>query len=214
MANTITREQWLESAVDKLRPIFRQVQIRDGKAEFKPGYTKGIELPRVRVSVGWPSRGGLKNTGKVIGQCWASQVAADGVHQIFVSPTLGGDTLQERVDLVGVLAHELIHAWDDCKSGHKGAFSRVARALGLEGRMTATTVGPELRERIVAILDELGPYPHSRLNVSDPSVKRQSTRMLKVQCPNDGYTLRTTAKWLDSLGTPVCPCGTKMEEAD
>jgi len=33
--------------------------------------------------------------------------------------------------------------------------------------------------------------------------------MLKVSCPADGYTVRTTAKWI-AVGFPTCPCGTEM----
>jgi len=34
--------------------------------------------------------------------------------------------------------------------------------------------------------------------------------MIKVVCPEDGYIVRTTAKWLE-VGMPSCPCGTQME---
>jgi len=40
----------------------------------------------------------------------------------------------------------------------------------------------------------------------------QTTRMLKVECPADGYIVRTTQKWID-LGLPTCPCGEEMELA-
>ena len=36
---------------------------------------------------------------------------------------------------------------------------------------------------------------------------------MKVTCPNDGYLLRTTAKWLE-LGVPTCFCGTEMEVSE
>lgn len=38
--------------------------------------------------------------------------------------------------------------------------------------------------------------------------KKQSTRLVKVQCSNQecGYVLRTTAKWIDKVGAPICPC--------
>jgi hypothetical protein len=46
-----------------------------------------------------------------------------------------------------------------------------------------------------------------------PAVKPgvQGTRMLKVECPDCGYTLRTTRKWLDT-GLPSCPAGNEMQE--
>lgn len=36
--------------------------------------------------------------------------------------------------------------------------------------------------------------------------------MLKLVCPEDGYTVRTTRKWLE-VGQPSCPCGLELEEA-
>lgn len=43
---------------------------------------------------------------------------------------------------------------------------------------------------------------------------KQGTQMLKVECASSGYTLRTTAKWLDAFGAPICPChGEAMDRA-
>ena len=36
---------------------------------------------------------------------------------------------------------------------------------------------------------------------------------VKIECPEDGYTVRTTSKWLD-IGLPTCPCGTEMEVSE
>lgn len=200
MVRPQTREQWLELAVLKLRPLFAE---------------HDIELPRVRVSVGWPSRGGVGSKRKVIGQCWKTTVAGDGVSQLFISPVLPLPGT-EMVEVLGVLVHELIHAVDDCDSGHKGAFGKMARAMGLEGKLTATTVGADLAVRLGQIIDEIGTYPHSALNPFEMEKQRpkQSTRMLKLTCPNDGYIVRTTRRWLDDLGAPKCPCGMEMEEPE
>lgn len=196
---SITREQWLENAVQAVTPLFTELDL---------------ELPKVRVSCGWPSSKATSTKNRTIGECWHREVAEDGVSQIFISPTL-----HNEIDVLGVLVHELIHAWDNGKSGHKGnvkkreGFRGVATAIGLEGKMTATTVGEELAIKLTNIyLETLGKYPHSALRVAG-KVKVQSTRMLKLECPQDGYIVRTTAKWLDSLGYPSCPCGEEMVDA-
>jgi len=203
MTRPETREHWLELAVLKLRPLFAEIDV---------------ELPNVRVSVGWPSRGGVGAKKKVIGQCWKTTVAGDNVSQIFISPVLGTANEADAIQLLGVLAHELIHAADDCESGHKGAFGKMARALGLAGKLTATVVDPdsELYRQLAVILDDLGPLPHAALNPFEMEKQRpkQGTRMLKLTCPNDGYTARTTRKWLDDLGAPKCPCGMELEEEE
>lgn len=198
-----TREAWLQDAVQALAPLFAEIDV---------------ELPPVHVSVGWPSRGGTGAKKKVIGQCWKTTVSGDGVAQVFISPVLGGtESNEDMIKLLGVLAHELIHAADDCESGHKGAFGVMARALGLAGKLTATTVeeGSELHGRLAQILVDLGPFPHAALNpmAMEEQRPKQPTRMLKIECPNDGYVVRTTRKWLDDLGLPRCPCGMEMLEA-
>ena len=38
----------------------------------------------------------------------------------------------------------------------------------------------------------------------DDRPKKQSTRMLKAECPECGYTIRLAKKWAD-LGLPTCP---------
>ena len=155
----------------------------------------------MRVSCGFPGGGSAR---KRIGECW-STASADGVSQVFVSPILA-----DPVDVLATLAHELVHAFDDCKSGHKGAFTRIARAVGLTGKMTATVAGPELAETLKAIAADLGDYPHKAIKLG--AIKVQSTRMRKVLCEVDGYTLRTTTKWLE-FGLPTCPCGAEMVDA-
>lgn len=40
-----------------------------------------------------------------------------------------------------------------------------------------------------------------------PAVKKQTTRMLKVECSEgSGYKVRLARSWLDSFGAPSCPC--------
>lgn len=185
---TTTREQWLMDAIAALRPMFQE---------------KGIEIPEVRVSVGWP--GGRGSKSDTIGQCWNTECSADKKPQIFISPVVS-----EPLQALATLAHEMIHAADDCTNGHRGPFGKWARAIGLEGKLTATYAGPELESRLISLQDELGNYPHSALKKSAP--KKQTTRMIKVMCPSCDYTVRTTAKWIE-VGLPTCPCGTEMEKS-
>lgn len=192
-----TREEWLTAAVQALAPLF------DALADEK--------LPAVRVSVGWPGGNGRKNS--VIGQCWSTKVAADNVSQLFISPVL-----DDAVRVLDVLAHELIHAIDDCVSGHKGRFTKIAKAIGLTGKMTATVAGPDLGLQLLNIADELGEYPHAALvnpGQGADSPKKQGTRQLKVECAEgSGYKVRMTRQWLDEYGAPICPChGEQMIEA-
>jgi hypothetical protein len=108
--------------------------------------------------------------------------------------------------------HELIHAADDCQSQHKGDFRKAWKALGFVGKPTCSEAGSELAGALRKIAGELGAYPHKRLSPVD--LKKQSTRMLKVQCLDEacGCVVRMTRKWLDMVGAPTCACGSEMEE--
>lgn len=185
-----TREAWLLAGVAALAPIFEEA---------------GETLPAVRVSVGFP--GGRGKKGNVIGQCWATSASEDEVAQVFIHPSL-----TDVVVILATLAHEIVHAVDDCASGHRGRFAKIAKAIGLEGPMTATHAGETLKARLEEIARDLGDFPHAALIAGGASSgpKKQTTRMLKVECPADGYIVRTTAKWLE-VGLPSCPCGETME---
>jgi hypothetical protein len=97
----------------------------------------------------------------------------------------------------------------DCK--HRGPFPKAARAIGLEGKMTATVAGETLKTRLRGLIEQLGEYPHARLIASNRP-KTQGTRMILLRCPDCGYQVRTTQKWIE-VGLPVCPCGTEMAVA-
>lgn len=190
-----TREGWLGAAATQLADrLFTEEDV-----------------PPLAISVGWP--GGRANREVTIGQCWATDASVDGVNQIFISPVRGEDETQ---NVLGTLAHEMIHAIDDCESGHRGEFARIAKRVGFLPKLTSSD---NRSEDLNAILDEvakiIGPFPHAAIDTHQPAAdepKKQGTRMIKVECGDCGYVVRTTRKWLD-IGTPTCPCGSEMEEA-
>lgn len=180
-----TREEWLLALVEQVRPWFKEV---------------GAPLPKaVRVSVGFSSKGARS---KVIGQCWSPNAAEDGLSQIFVHPMLSDATT-----VAATVVHELVHAAVGCDKQHGAEFKAPAVALGLEGKMTATVPGADLVERLKPVLKALGRYPHGALKAGGTSTgpKKQSTRMLKCECPECGYIARTTSKWIEEAGAPICP---------
>lgn len=184
-----TREQWLLQAITALRADFKR---------------HDVELPDVRVSIGWP--GGRGNKQNVIGQCWSGAAVKDGKPAIFISPVLSEE---DPARILDVLVHELVHAAGNM--GHRASFAKLAAKVGLVKPWTATEASPELSERLTKLAAKLGPYGHSVLRGEGGLVGTgpdrppvQSTRMLKVWCPEDGYTLRATAKWLIQ-GVPACP---------
>ena len=85
-----TRESWLRAACEALEPTLRAADVG---------------LADVRVSCGWPARGALSRVKRVIGECWHSSGNKDGQSHVFVSPVL-----DDPVEVIGSLLHELIHA--------------------------------------------------------------------------------------------------------
>lgn len=178
-----TREQWLEAAVEIMRPWLKDA---------------GKPLPaKVRVSVGFPF-----GTRKAVGQCWSANAAKDKVHQVFVSPV--DDDAFGKDGVLATLLHELCHAALPAKVGHRRPFQVLAGALGFTGPWKSTPTTPELAKRLNALVRELGAYPHAALSPEQLRKKKQGTRMIKCECEECGYTVRTTRKWLAELGAPRC----------
>lgn len=177
-----TREHWLIEAT-KL--------ISDGI--FRP---KGLIVPNVRVSIGFTG----SRTAKAIGAHWAPASAKDGIGQIYIVPT--HDT---SIAILDTLVHELVHAAIGNDKGHGPVFKRAALSVGLEGKMRSTHAGKELRERLNALVKDIGEIPHAQLNKLEQK-KKQGTRLIKVSCLSTEYTCRITKKWIDDFGTPICPC--------
>lgn len=157
----------------------------------------------MRVSVGFPSRRALSAKRRAIGECWSVSAAMDRKAAIFISPII-----DDGVDVLAVLLHEVLHAVYP-EAGHQGEFARAAKAAGLVGKMTATTAGPWLTQRLNDVLNDIGPYPHAKLNPLVLERNKQGTRLLKALCPSCSYTVRVTRKWVNR-GLPMCSRCTRL----
>lgn len=186
-----TREAWLLAAVDAMRPWFE------------------VPVPPVRISIGWPVGSGRK-AGMIRGQCFYA--TDDKVPAIFVSPDQN-----DPVVVLGIVAHEMVHAAGENNHTISG-FGKVAGPLGFHASFTTSAnQSPELTARLAELAEKLGPLDHARVSRGGPggpggmgkAAATQTTRMVKVTCPDDGYQVRTTRKWL-AIGLPTCPCGAEM----
>lgn len=187
------REDWLEKMIDLLRPDFEAT---------------GTSLPeKIRVSCGFPSKSALARKKRRIGECWGVECSDDKSFQVFISPVL-----KESIEVAATLVHELVHCAVGVETKHRGQFPKVAKAIGLEGKMTETIAGLVLVARLKGLIETLGEYPHARL-VASNKPKTQTTRQRKVVCTNPecGCIVRMTKKWVDDVGCPTCACGSAME---
>jgi hypothetical protein len=74
-----------------------------------------------------------------VGECWSESHSADGHIEIMISPVL-----DDPMRVAGTLAHELVHATG--RHAHGSHFAKLAGAIGLEGKMTATTEGEAFKQ--------------------------------------------------------------------
>lgn len=192
IATDSNREQWLLKAVAALTPLFTEA---------------GYKVPPVRVSCGWPSSRGLGKGKHTIGECWDAKAASDKVHQIFITPRTADPC--EPFGIIPTLAHEVAHAIVGIKEKHNKVFGKCVRAIGLEGKLTATYGGEAFLAKAKAIVEKLGKYPHAALNPSGRPSAKQTTRLVKCECGDCGYNVRVTRKWLSEAGSPLCPCNKK-----
>ena len=184
-----TREEWLSLFVKYMRPVFDAADA---------------PLPeKIRISCAFPVR-----TTKAIGQILSHRLSADGTREIFISPILS-----EPARVCDVVIHELVHAALPEGSGHGPKFRRLALKLGLTGKMTATIAGDKLAAWLESIIPVfLGTYPHSKIASFDTG-KKQTTRLIKLQCPQCEMIIRTTRQWLEEVGPPVCACSGQFQLA-
>lgn len=201
----LTREKWLTDAADALRTLLIDPAIERTGLNFSDDF-------EIAVSIGHPKHK------RAIGECWKREASEDQkTNHIFITPQ---ENDSSRV--LDVLLHELIHAYDNNESGHKGTFATLARAVGLEGKLTATVASPQLKEQLLDIIDALGPIPHHKLDAAKAGRKQQTNRNLLVFCgPLDqegkpvkegaqygcGFKFNTSKSQIDRLSlTAKCPC--------
>lgn len=186
-----SREAWLKAGTALIRTLY-------GKADV-------IVPDAIRYSIGFPSTG---RKGKRIGECWQPGASADQHYEIFIRADYS-----EPMAVLGILAHELIHASVPGGSGHGPVFKAAAVAVGLEGKMTSALPGEALNAKLRKISETLGPLPHGSMNfgvAGEGAPKKQTARLLKAECSDCGYTVRVTKKWVEEVGAPHCPLHGEM----
>ena len=199
-----TREGWL---VDAVKHIERDIINK-----------QGCHMPeKWGVSCGFP-RGSRTATG----QCWDPAVSADGTTHIFICPSV-----DDEMEVLGILTHEMIHASVGIEHKHGGRFKKVARGAGLVGKLTATDVeeDTELHMQLTAIAVMLGAYPHAKIHKSgsgrgkgggggegEGEGKAKGKYMKLVSVSDPEFKVFISPKVLAERGSPMDPDGKTMVE--
>jgi hypothetical protein len=188
-----TREGWLKEAVRALSGLLDQ---------------NGAKLPKKwAVSVGFP-KGGFK-VRPAIGECWDPEVSPDGTTHMFISPIL-----EDRIQTLGTLLHEMIHAAVGLEEKHAGEFRRVARAVGLKGKLTATHVedGTDLHLTLSKVDMELGDYPGTPMRPTRVAKPKGEYFLTKLVSPNDpSYKFTIAPRLIEEFGMPKDYMGDEMK---
>jgi len=195
----INRETYLEVAKAEISTLFKS-----------KGYPfKAKDLKGIKVTTSFPTSGG-QSASAPIGLCC---YAYNSNTEILISPVLGGKTIDESIEVLSVLTHELVHAYLGAGFGHGREFKKIATSVGLTGRMTTTTAGEELKKWAKETIKKIGKFPHEKYDLG--ARKKQSTRNVRAICDTIGCDSRwyaSRAQWSKGLGkcdVPYCD-GTKV----
>jgi len=191
MTDVVLAETWLNRFIERARPVYAAA---------------GFPIPdNTRARIGFPSTGMRSNR---IGECWSSVASADNHFEIYVSPKV----VEGEARLADILSHELCHA--AAAMDHGPVFGKLARAIGLEGKLTCTTAGADWFKWAAPILAELGPMDFGALNATASPRKKKATFLRKVECPDCGWLARVTKSHILPFTHLVCPvpeCGGVLE---
>lgn len=193
MKNIMNRETWLNLMIDKATPIF-------DKAGFKISDIRG------KLKVSCSMMVGQRKSSKfgAIGQHLPAEWNKEKNHEMLISPTL-----ENGVEVVAILIHEMCHAiqrhmYGNIVKAHGKEFRKIALAVGLQGKMTATTESPALKIIIENWINEIGKYPHAKINLN--ARKKQGVRNLKVECQSCEWSFRTSNKNILLMASTKCLC--------
>jgi hypothetical protein len=172
----------------------RETWLADFSSAAKAQLTAGLPLGGneeavIRLSCGFPPRTGRKAATAAIVPPAASD---DFIAEVFIAPTVAdADSVAKAILPLLRLAH--VGNW-------RSAAPSVAKPL------------ETLPAWASDILASLGEYPHAAIELV--AAPKQSTRLIKVACLNDGYIARVSRSTISNLGCPICPaCNQAMMEA-
>ena len=155
--------QWLQDSLPELQ-----------KSIFGPAK---LTIPKkLRLNVGMmPGKTGQNN--RTLGVCYKAHVN-NGVNLITLNIATTDRENSERI--LDILCHEIIHAIDNNENGHGPVFKKMALAIGLEGKMTATTATKKLTKKLAKVVKKIGEFPEQAINLH--GLRQDTNRNIKLQC--------------------------------
>lgn len=189
----VNREEWLNRAVVLIEQYV-----------FEP---EDLKMPeKWAISCGW-SKGA---SAKAVGVCVDPSCSKDGTTHLFVVPTQ-----EVALDVLGTVAHEMIHAIVGHEHKHGGRFREVALQLEFSPKMTTTAPvpGTPAYAAIEEVLKELGPYPHAAMVPRRKPTKPHGWARWRSK-QEKTYCVLVNTKKVAAFGIPRDPWGKEMEPVD
>ncbi len=151
----------------------------------------------VKLSCGFPSQKGKRKP--VSAQLIPPTASEDFNAEIFVTPELA----EKRKVAKAVLPLLVAVVTGDFKQRQN--YRQAIQALGLNAE--------ELPTWAKSIVDDLPAYPHAEVRLEN--IKKQTTRLIKVECVRDAYIARVSRTTLYVHGAPICPaCNQSLTETN
>lgn len=187
-SSSATREDWLREVASSMSGWFGDL---------------GFPLPDFEVRSGFPSVGRRSAN---ITESWTEDDGASYV--IFVRPDRS-----EEIMVAAALAFQLCRIAVGQQDSHGYLFRHLAISIGLRGKKTESPPGALFKELIKPVLKRAGPMPSPEITPTHKEQKAsQTTRLIKVSCPECGYVARVARKWLEDVGPPHCPVHGQMKQ--
>lgn len=209
------REKWLMDFAKECVSLFAE-------SKHMTQFPTGIKLNpnNIKFTCGFPpnmrEKQAMSDNNRMYsarGVCYEKAQDIEKKNHIFIIPDHCHQ--QDVVQLGSTTIHEMIHAVDNCQSGHGKAFRDMAVAIGfLTGKkpnggsysMRSTEASPKLIRWIKKTAKKLGAFPQKKWVHRGT---KQSTRMIKLVCPDRNYPcesiVRMSQKTLN-IGRPICGC--------
>lgn len=175
------REDWLREVASAMKGWFDEL---------------GFPLPSFVVRTGFPAVGRRSPN---ITDSWTQDNGVSYV--ILVRPDRS-----EAEDVAAAIAFQMCRIAVGERDQHGYLFRHLAISLGLKGSKHESPPGALFKEITKNILDQAGPLPSPEiLQIDTDKAPGQTSRMIKVSCPECGYVARVSRKWLAEVGPPHCP---------
>lgn len=194
----MTREEWLKNAVHVIDEIIFNNDLKT--EEFN-----GFQIACGRVK-------GFKALGETIFPFNGDDFTLEDFFPVTIHVNC---TIKDPINIIEVLTHECIHAFNDLRS-HNKEFKYKATQVGFTKPFNKVNTSQALKDKCEIVYnimkEKYGDFPGKAIVEKKKESKDGKKKgSMTAFCPNCGYEVKVSRKMFDKYkGTPTCMCGTKM----